>query len=117
MLKKSLVLGVLAAMAMAPAAFAGNQVQGNTTVNDISVGNSGNGNRTNINNRTGVNQYQGSYESGRGRRHRHSTCRTGSQTQGNVTDNVISVGNVGNRNRNRINNVTNVNQSQSASCY
>jgi hypothetical protein len=110
MLKKSLVLGVLAALAMAPAAFAGDQVQGNTTVTEINAGSVGNRNRTNIDNRTNVGQYQSKYQS---RKCRHS----GNQVQGNVTDTVIAAGNVGNRNRTRINNVTNVSQAQSAGCY
>ncbi|BAZ08307.1 hypothetical protein NIES4071_01120 [Calothrix sp. NIES-4071] len=114
MLKKSLVLGLLAAFTMAPAAFAGSQTQGNSTVTTIDAGSVGNGNRTTINNGTYVNQSQSSYESGRGRRYRK--CNTGSQVQGNVTDTAISVGHVGNRNRARINNITNVNQGQSAVC-
>ncbi|BAZ08305.1 hypothetical protein NIES4071_01100 [Calothrix sp. NIES-4071] len=115
MLKKSLVLGLLAAFTMAPAAFAGSQTQGNSTVTTIDAGSVGYGNRTNINNRTNVDQSQSSYESGRGRRHSRK-CNTGSQVQGNVTDTAISVGNVGNRNNARINNTTNVNQGQSAVC-
>ena len=117
MLKKSLVLGVLAAMTMAPAAFAGDQVQGNTTVNEINAGNVGHGNRTNINNRTDVNQSQSKYKSGHGRRHVRKCRPSGNQTQGNVTDNIISAGNVGNGNRTRISNRTDVNQVQSAACH
>jgi hypothetical protein len=116
MLKKSLVIGLLAAMTMAPAAFAQNQVQGNTTVTEINAGSSGNRNRTNINNRTDINQSQSQYKSSYGRRHTNK-CRPGSQTQGNVTDTVISAGNVGNGNRTRISNDTVVNQYQSAACY
>ncbi|MBF2067578.1 MAG: hypothetical protein IGS39_24645 [Calothrix sp. C42_A2020_038] len=116
MLKKSLILGALAALTMAPAAFAGQQVQGNTTVTNISAGSVGNGNRTNINNTTNVGQHQGSYKAHPYRRHARK-CATGSQVQGNVTDTSIAVGNVGNRNRTNVNNVTNVNQTQSAVCY
>jgi hypothetical protein len=118
MLKKSLVLGVLAAMAMAPAAFAGDQVQGNSTVTTINAGSVGNGNRTNIDNRTNVEQSQSKYQSHSRGRHHSRKCRlSGNQVQGNVTDTAIAVGNVGNRNRTRINNVTNVSQAQSAACY
>ncbi len=116
MLKKSLVLGVLAAMTMAPAAFAGNQVQGNSTVNTIDVGVVGNRNNTNINNRTNVNQSQSKYEARRFRRHSYK-CAGGSQTQGNVTDTAINAGVVGNRNNTSVRNTTNVNQRQSATCY
>ncbi|RUT08821.1 hypothetical protein DSM106972_008760 [Dulcicalothrix desertica PCC 7102] len=115
MLKKSLVLGVLAAMTLAPAAFAG-QTQGNSTVTTIEAGVVGNGNRTNIKNGTNVHQSQSKYETRRVRRHR-SKCPGGSQTQGNVTDTAINTGVVGNRNNTRINNVTNVSQAQSAACY
>ncbi|BDA74323.1 hypothetical protein RIVM261_044340 [Rivularia sp. IAM M-261] len=115
MLKKSLVLGVLAAMTLAPAAFAG-QTQGNSTVTTIEAGVVGNGNRTNINNRTNVGQSQTKYESRRVRRHSYK-CPGGSQVQGNVTDTAINTGVVGNRNNTRINNVTNVRQAQSAACY
>ncbi|OKH33541.1 hypothetical protein NIES2101_39800 [Calothrix sp. HK-06] len=116
MLKKSLVLGVLAAMTMAPAAFANDQVQGNTTVTDINVGVVGNGNRTDVDNTTNVGQYQTKYES-RGSRY-HRSCRpSGNQVQGNVTDTAISTGVVGNYNGTRVSNVTNVNQVQSAGCY
>lgn len=118
MLKKSLVLGVLAAMTMAPAAFANDQVQGNTTVTDINVGVVGNGNRTNVDNTTNVGQYQTKYESRRGSRYNRRSCRpSGNQVQGNVTDTAISTGVVGNYNRSRVSNVTNVNQVQSAGCY
>ncbi|MBW4598403.1 MAG: hypothetical protein KME29_02005 [Calothrix sp. FI2-JRJ7] len=116
MLKKSLVLGVLAAMTMAPAAFAGSQTQGNSTVTTIEAGVVGNGNRTNIKNGTNVNQSQSKYESRRVKRHTRK-CAGGSQTQGNVTDTAINAGVVGNRNNTRVRNVTNVNQGQSAACY
>lgn len=117
MLKKSLVLGVLAAMTMAPAAFANDSVQGNTTVTDINVGVVGNGNRTSVDNITNVGQYQTKYESGSGRHHRRSCRPSGNLVQGNTTDTVISTGVVGNYNRTRVANVTNVNQGQTAACY
>lgn len=116
MLKKSLVLGVLAAMTMAPAAFANDQVQGNTTVTDINVGVVGNANRTSVDNTTNVGQYQSKYESRRGKYYR-SKCSGGNQVQGNVTDTAINAGVVGNRNNTRVRNVTNVSQAQSAACY
>ncbi|OKH33543.1 hypothetical protein NIES2101_39810 [Calothrix sp. HK-06] len=116
MLKKSLILGVLAAMTMAPAAFAGSQTQGNSTVTTIDAGVVGNRNNSTINNRTNVNQSQSKYEARRVRRHSNK-CPGGSQTQGNVTDTAINTGVVGNRNNTRINNVTNVRQAQSAACY
>ncbi|OKH33544.1 hypothetical protein NIES2101_39815 [Calothrix sp. HK-06] len=116
MLKKSLVLGVLAAMTMAPAAFAGDQVQGNSTYTNINAGSVGHGNSTYVDNTTNVGQYQNKYESGRGRHHRNK-CSGGSQTQGNVTDTAINAGVVGNYNRTRVLNETNVNQGQSAACY
>ncbi len=115
MLKRSLVLGVLAAMTLAPAAFAG-QTQGNSTVTTIEAGSVGNGNRTNINYRTNVNQSHSNYEASRVILHTRM-CAAGSQTQGNVTDTAINTGVVGNRNNTRINNVTNVRQAQSAACY
>ncbi|OKH33542.1 hypothetical protein NIES2101_39805 [Calothrix sp. HK-06] len=115
MLKKSLVLGLLAAMTLAPAAFAG-QTQGNSTVTTIEAGVVGNRNTTNIKNGTNVNQSQSKYESRRVKRHTRK-CAGGSQTQGNVTDTAINAGVVGNRNNTRINNVTNVRQAQSAACY
>ncbi|BAZ08308.1 hypothetical protein NIES4071_01130 [Calothrix sp. NIES-4071] len=116
MLKKSLVIGLLAVMAMAPAAFADDQIQGNTTVTTIEAGSVGNGNRSIIDNVTNVGQYQSKYEYRRGRRHR-SQCSGGNQVQGNTTDTVISAGNVGNYNRTRVSNQTNVNQSQFTACY
>ncbi|BDA74319.1 hypothetical protein RIVM261_044330 [Rivularia sp. IAM M-261] len=116
MLKKSLVLGVLAAMTLAPAAFANDQVQGNSTYTNINAGSVGHGNSSYIDNTTNVGQYQDKYESRRGRHHRNK-CSGGSQTQGNVTDTAINAGVVGNYNRTRVSNETNISQVQSAACY
>jgi hypothetical protein len=58
MLNKSLALGILAAFAMAPAAFAG-QLQANETNTNINAGNVGNGNVIGITNNTSVRQTQG----------------------------------------------------------
>jgi opacity protein-like surface antigen len=105
MLKKSLALGVLAAFAMAPAAFANDQVQGNVTNTNINAGNVGNGNVTGISNSTDVFQNQSKYGSpfyGSG----------GNQVQGNGTYTGIGAGNVGHGNVTGINNETKVNQNQ-----
>ncbi len=110
MLKKSLILGLLAAITIAPAAFAGNQTQGNAGNTNIEASNVGKGNRIRIINKTYVIQSQG-------RRARKLLCQSPSnQTQGNVTNTAIAATNVGNRNRIRINNVTNVVQGQSIDC-
>ncbi|MEA5572522.1 hypothetical protein [Calothrix sp. UHCC 0171] len=112
MLNKSLALGVLAAFAMAPAAFAGDQVQGNVTNTQINAGNVGSGNVTGITNSTGTNQSQAKF-GGR-------WCRTsGNQVQGNATNTGISAGNVGVGNVTGISNSTGTNQSQVAGsgCY
>ncbi|MEA5572521.1 hypothetical protein [Calothrix sp. UHCC 0171] len=111
MLKKSLALGVLAALAMAPAAFA-DQVQGNVTNTSIGASNFGSGNVTGITNSTGTNQSQAKF-GGR-------WCRTsGNQVQGNATNTGISAGNVGVGNVTGISNSTGTNQSQVAGsgCY
>ncbi|BAZ42647.1 hypothetical protein NIES4101_86160 [Calothrix sp. NIES-4101] len=111
MLKKSFALGVLATFAMAPAAFAGDQVQGNVTNTSIGVSNVGVGNVTGINNSTNTNQYQGKYGSpfyGSG---------VGSQIQGNGTNTGIGAGNTGYGNVTGIDNTTNTNQSQTSGNY
>jgi hypothetical protein len=110
MLKKSLVLGVLAAFAMAPVAFAGEQVIGDTGNTNISASNIGKNNRIRIINKTYVIRSQ--------RRAKKLLCQSPSnQTQGNQNDTKIAASNVGNGNRIRINNITNVVQNQSAECY
>ncbi|MEA5572181.1 hypothetical protein [Calothrix sp. UHCC 0171] len=110
MFKKSLILGLLAAMAIAPTAFAGEQIQGNTENTNINATNVGKGNRIRIINRTYVIQSQG-------RRARKLLCQAPSnQTQGNATNTAINATNIGNRNRIKINNVTNVVQDQSTNC-
>jgi hypothetical protein len=111
MLRKSLALGILAAFAMAPAAFA-NQVQGNSTTTVINAGNVGTGNVTGITNITKVGQSQSKFG--------NSWCGVpGGQTQGNVTNTAIAAGNVGIDNVTGIVNTTNINQRQVASsgCY
>ncbi|NJL63284.1 MAG: hypothetical protein HC903_17480 [Methylacidiphilales bacterium] len=110
MLKKSLILGLLAAIAIAPAAFAGNQTQENADNTNISATNVGRGNKIRIINRTYVIQSQG-------RRARKLLCQSPSnQAQGNVTNTAIAATNIGNRNRIRINNVNSVVQGQSVDC-
>jgi hypothetical protein len=108
MFNKSLALGILAAFALAPAAFAG-QVQGNETNTNINAGNVGNGNVIGITNNTSVHQVQGKKA-----RHRYSYCPE--QVQGNVTNTAISAGNVGHGNVIGINNGTKVRQRQVARC-
>jgi hypothetical protein len=111
MLKKSFALGILAAFAMAPAAFA-NQVQGNSTTTVINAGNVGTGNVIGITNSTKVHQSQSKYGS--------PWCAASSpQVQGNVTNTAIAAGNVGIDNVTGIVNTTNINQRQVASsgCY
>jgi opacity protein-like surface antigen len=105
MLKKSLALGVLAAFAMVPSAFANDQVQGNVTNTNIGASNVGVGNTTGISNSTDVFQNQSKYGSpfyGSG----------GNQVQGNGTNTGIGAGNVGYGNTTGITNNTNVNQNQ-----
>jgi hypothetical protein len=105
MLKKSLILGLLTAIAIAPAAFAGEQTQGDSGVTNIDATNVGKGNRIRIINKTYVIKSQ--------RRARKLLCQSPSnQTQGNATNTAIAATNVGNRNRIKINNVTNVVQGQ-----
>ncbi len=112
MLNKSLALGVLAAFAMAPAAFAGDQVQGNSSSTFINSGNTGTGNVTGITNRNDVNQNQSKFGS--------SWCgASGNQIQGNVANTGISAGNVGYGNVTGISNGTSTSQGQYAGsgCY
>ncbi|PAX59628.1 hypothetical protein [Brunnivagina elsteri] len=106
MLKKSLALGVLAAFAMAPAAFA-NQVQGNVSNTNITSGNFGVGNVSGISNHTNTDQYQGKYI--------NPYCVTGKQIQGNAGNTGIVANNVGYGNVTGISNGTNASQSQYAS--
>ncbi|MBF2066732.1 MAG: hypothetical protein IGS39_20290 [Calothrix sp. C42_A2020_038] len=107
MLKKSFAFGVLAVMAMAPAAFA-DQVQGNTSSTQITTGNVGTGNVSGINNSTYTGQFQGKTSS--------PFCVTGNQVQGNVANTGISAGNVGLGNVSGISNSTGTTQSQNANC-
>ncbi|BAZ42643.1 hypothetical protein NIES4101_86120 [Calothrix sp. NIES-4101] len=107
MFNKSLALGVLAAFAMAPAAFAGDQVQGNVTNTSIGASNFGSGNVTGITNNTGTSQNQAKF-GGR-------WCRnSGNQIQGNATNTAISAGNVGYGNVTGISNSTGTSQNQFA---
>ncbi len=109
MLNKSLALGILAAFAMAPAAFAG-QLQANETNTNINAGNVGNNNVIGITNNTKVGQGQGKKSHGR------YWCggSNSPQVQANVTNTAISAGNVGNYNVVGINNNTKVRQRQVA---
>jgi hypothetical protein len=109
MFNKSLALGLLAAFALAPAAFAG-QVQGNETNTVINSGNVGEGNVTGITNSTSVRQTQGKKDSG------YYWCNgsSGPQVQGNATNTAISAGNVGIGNVAGIVNETKVRQRQVA---
>ncbi|NJR15535.1 MAG: hypothetical protein HC785_07370 [Calothrix sp. CSU_2_0] len=111
MLNKSLALGVLAAFAMAPAAFAGDQVQGNVTNTSIGASNVGVGNVTGINNSNSTGQFQG--------KHSGRFCRRagGNQVQGNATNTNISAGNVGYGNVTGISNSNGTSQVQNASCF
>jgi len=115
MLNKSFALGLLAVFALAPAAFAGDQVQGNVTNTQITSGNYGNGNVTGITNSTKVNQSQIKYKSG------GYWCGGDSvnQIQGNVTNTAIATANIGLGNVAGIVNSTGVSQRQVAgsSCY
>jgi hypothetical protein len=108
MLKKSLALGVLAAFAMAPSAFA-DQVQGNRTDTVINAGNVGNGNVIGITNDTKVHQNQSKYGS--------PFYGSGNQVQGNGTSTGIGAGNVGYGNTTGINNSTKVDQNQNSGVY
>jgi hypothetical protein len=109
MLKKSLILGILAAFAMAPIAFAGEQVTSDTGNTNISASNVGKNNRIRIINKTYIIRSQ--------RRAKKLLCQSPSnQTQRNENNTKIAASNVGNRNRIKITNVVNVVQEQSAGC-
>jgi hypothetical protein len=110
MFNKSLALGLLAAFAMAPAAFAGDQVQGNETNTVINSGNVGEGNVTGITNSTSVRQTQGK----KGQNSYWCGDFSGPQVQGNATNTAISAGNVGIGNVTGITNATKVRQRQVA---
>jgi opacity protein-like surface antigen len=107
MLKKSFALAVLAAFAMAPAAFA-DQIQGNVTNTNIGASNVGVGNTTGISNSTDVFQNQSKYGS-------PFYGTSGNQVQGNGTNTGIGASNNGYGNTTGINNNTNVNQNQGSS--
>jgi hypothetical protein len=109
MLKKSFALGLLAAFALAPAAFAGSQTQGNVTNTVIRAGNVGEGNVTGITNSTSVRQTQG-------KKGQNSYWCSGSaaQVQGNATNTAIAASNVGIANVTGITNATKVRQRQAA---
>ncbi|BAZ08309.1 hypothetical protein NIES4071_01140 [Calothrix sp. NIES-4071] len=109
MLKKSLVIGILAAFAMAPVAFAGEQVQGDTGNTNINANNVGRNNKIRVINKTYVIRSQ--------RRAKKLLCQAPSnQTQANVGDTNINAINQGNRNRIKITNINNVVQGQSVDC-
>jgi hypothetical protein len=110
MLKKSFALGLLAAFALAPAAFAGEQVQGNETNTVIRAGNVGEGNVTGITNSTSVRQTQGK----KGQNSYWCGSSSAPQVQGNATNTAISAGNVGIGNVAGIVNETKVRQRQVA---
>jgi hypothetical protein len=109
MLKKSFALGLLAAFALAPAAFAG-QTQGNGTNTVINAGNVGEGNVIGITNSTNIRQSQGK----KGQSNYWCNGSTGPQVQGNVTNTAIAAANVGIGNVAGITNATNVRQRQVA---
>lgn len=107
MLKKSFVLGLLAAQAMAPAAFA-DQIQGNTSNIQITSGNVGARNVTGIDSSTYTDQYQG--------KNSNPFCARGNQIQGNAANTGISNANVGFGNISGVSNSTLTRQSQNANC-
>jgi hypothetical protein len=110
MFKKSLVLGLLAAMAITPAAFAGDQVQGDSNNANINATNIGKKNSIRVINKTYVIKSQ--------RRAKKLLCQapTGNQTQGSANDGKINATNIGNRNRIKITNINTVQQGQSVDC-
>lgn len=109
MFKKSLILGILAAFAMAPVAFAREQVQGDTGNTNINASNVGRNNKIRIINRTIVIRSQ--------RRAKKLLCQTPTnQTQGGANDTNISAANNGNRNRIKIINTNVVQGQQAAAC-
>lgn len=107
MFKKSFAIGVLAAMVMAPAAFA-DQVQNNSSGTQINAGNAGVGNTNGVVSNTSSGQFQNQYKS--------PFCSTGNQVQGNVAGTAIASGNVGFGNVSGVNANTGNGQTQTASC-
>lgn len=109
MLKKSLVLGALAAIAMAPAAFA-NQVQSNGSSTKIITGNTGVGNVNGVVSNTHSNQRQSKFKS--------PFCyASGNQIQSNGSATGIVSGNSGYNNVSGVNANTSNGQAQRSACY
>jgi opacity protein-like surface antigen len=109
MLKKSFALGVLAAFAMAPAAFAGDAVQGNSTNTQINATNIGVNNTIGINNSNFTGQHQ--------RKHGARFCgASGNKVQGNSTNTGINAFNNGYNNVTGIANSNVTHQGQVSGC-
>jgi hypothetical protein len=109
MLKKALILGVLATFAMAPVAFAGEQVQGDTVNTNINASNNGRNNKIRIINKTVVIRSQ--------RRAKKLLCQAPTnQTQASAGNTNINAVNQGNRNRIKITNISNIIQGQAVDC-
>ncbi|BAZ05726.1 hypothetical protein [Calothrix sp. NIES-3974] len=107
MFKKSFAIGILAAMAIAPAALA-DQVQGNQSSTQITTGNNGVGNVNGVVSNTNSGQYQDKYN--------NPFCASGNQVQGNVAGTGIAAGNIGFGNVSGVNANTSNGQTQVASC-
>lgn len=108
MLKKSFANGVLVALAMAPAAFAQDQIQGINTSTQITNGNVGTRNVSDINSSTYTDQHQS--------KNSNPFCRTGNQVQGSAANTNISTALVGLRNVSTISNSAGTSQRQNANC-
>ncbi|BAZ17298.1 hypothetical protein NIES4071_91760 [Calothrix sp. NIES-4071] len=108
MLKKSFALGMVAALAMAPAALAQGQVQRSNSRTQITNGNFGTGSVSGIDSSTYTDQHQ--------RKNSNLFCATGNQTQASTANTDISNGNVGFRNVSGISNSTLTSQRQNANC-
>lgn len=107
MLKKSFAVGVLAILAMAPAAKAG-QIQDNSSNIRITSGSVGTRNVSDIDSSTYTDQYQG--------KNSNRFCTTRNQIQGNRGNIGISNGNVGFSNVSSVSNSTFTRQNQNANC-
>lgn len=108
MLKKSFALGALTALAMAPAAFAQDQIQGSNTSTQITNGNVGTGNVSGIDSSTYTDQHQS--------KNSNPFCKTGNQVQGSLANTGIITQVVGLRNVSSISNLGGTNQRQNANC-
>ncbi|RUT07893.1 hypothetical protein DSM106972_021530 [Dulcicalothrix desertica PCC 7102] len=107
MLKKSFAVGVLAALAMAPVAQAG-QTQANSSNMRITSGSLGTRNVSDIDSSTYTDQYQG--------KNSNRFCATRNQIQGNRENVSISNGNVGFGNDSSVSNSAFTRQRQNANC-